>query len=349
MRLDRSRIDEGVYQRCLDAEQACQRGDGQAAVALARAAARMAVDDGRPLTIGCAFLYLAYMRESSQLEAERRLAADDGDTAIAWLKRDEHHRALAEMIKARILLNAAQARAAVEHYQQAAHLLTRLEAVARRQNQLNAARDYKDLRRAVTNALQHIPIDAPDDQLDRATPYRPPTLPAVGKYLAIPMRVAWSEGQPIGIALMPSPRGIAPDFIEVTYVWVDGKPYTIQPLDADPNVRKSFRLRPGEPYVALQVKVENGSDDAEARFALVRRTDRPDQSPQYIVVVDPISQRAWIDGAESDATSVRTVGLDRYWQMYDGAEPRAYDDSELRIVGVVEALLLPAPQDAVTD
>ncbi len=349
MRLDRRRIDAGVYQHCLEAEQVCQRGEGRAAVALARAAARLAVDDGQPLTIGCAFLYLAYIRESSQIEAERRRAADDCDTAIQWLKRDDHHCALAEMIKARVLLNTAQARAAIEHYGQAAYLLARLAARARRQNQSNIARDYKDLRRAVTNAMQHIPIDAPGDHPDRAQHHPPTELPVLSKYLAIPMRVSWAEGQPIGIALMPSPRGVAPDFIEVTYVWVGGKPYTIQPLDADPNVRKSFRLRPGEPYVALQVKVENGPDEDEERFALVRRTDRPDQSPQYIVVVDPISQRAWIDGAESDATSVRTVGLDRYWQISDGAEPRAYDDSELRIVGVVEAMLLPAPQDTTTN
>jgi hypothetical protein len=309
----------------------------------------MAVDGGQALSIGCAFLYLATVRESSQIESEHRRAAHDCDTAIKWLERDDTHCALAEMIKARILLDTAQARAAVEHYRQAAQLLTRLEARARRQNQPNQVRDYKDLLRAVTNAMQHIPIDALDDQPEPAQPNYSAALPAFGEHLAMPMRVSWSEGQPIGIALMPSPRGVAPDFIEVTYVWVGGKPYTIQPLDADPNARKSFRLHPGEPYVALQVKVENGSDDDEERFALVRRTDRPDQSPQYIVVVDPVSQRAWIDGAESDATSVRTMGLDRYWQIDDGAEPHAYDDSELRIVGVVEAMLLPAPQDAANE
>ncbi len=346
-RFDRSQIDDGIYQRCLEAEQLCQHGDAPQAIYLARTAAQVAVSAGQPLAIGFTFLYLAYVRESSQIESERRLAARDCDTAIKWLKRDDHHCALAELIKARILVNTGRWTAAIAPYQHALRLLLRLAKRCQRQNRPD--KPYWELYSAVAKQVQRLQLESPrDDRYEQRKTQHAPASPP-GQPFTIPMRVSWSEGQPVGIALIPSPRGVAPDYVEVTRVWVGGKPYAIQTLDAETNAPSSFKLQPGQPYVAVRVKSDNGTRDEIDCFVLVRRTDRPDQSPQYIVVVDPISQRAWIDDAESNATSVRVTGLDRQWQIRDGSQSPVYDESDLHIVGVVEALLLPAPQDTAND
>jgi hypothetical protein len=136
-------------------------------------------------------------------------------------------------------------------------------------------------------------------------------------------QLIWPEPEPIGWQLAPfvtiagpepKPTGPALDYIEITQVTIQGQPYAIEPLYSD---RRSLRLQTGQSYIPLQVVTDGGP-----YYALVRRQDHIDAAEQFAVM----------------------RGKDRVWTAHlpeDTSEAVTYTDRDIRIIGVIEAVLTP--------
>ncbi len=350
-RLDLSLIDADIHKRCVDAERLCRQREVQTAIHAARAAANLAVAAGEPLTIGAAFLYLAVVRHSSGLKNERDAAPIDGSTAIGWLKRNDHQWAIASLIQARFLLNDGRSTAALEYYQQAAMVLIRLAKRSAYNKQPTQERTYWELQRAVARELRRVQIEPGDDDRTARLPsrygirrYSQPGRRVSPFKFTIPARVIWPDDRRTGLGLLPPSSGSAPDFLEISYLTLQGRRFSIQPIDTA-LAGEVYHMRSRQVYAFLQIEPDQPDIEDEC-YVIVRQQSRPDQNRQYLVIVDTAHQQAWIDSAESAAphTQVHIIGLGREWNIHDGSETEL-DDDPLRVFGVVEAILRVPPDD----
>lgn len=336
--LDPSKTDATVLQFCLEAEQQSHAGNHWQAIRLAQAAASAAVSLGQPLTIGAAFLYLAVVRHKSGEPVEHEAARQDCATAITWLKRDPHQRAIAEIIQSQLLVDDRPSSLALESLQRAEDLLVDLAQRSRHGNQLIQERKYWNLHRSVSKSArlqrQHVRVKEPPVTSDDCS------TPQYRVYLEshVPVPIVWPTDGLMGLGLVTLPGTVAPDYIDLSSLSIDGQRYYVESMSRAYG-GEPFRLYPRQPYVILELVTNKVSEPP--CYVLVRRHDRPDQEHQYLIIVDPAHEVAWVDAAESTAphTFVHIVGAGREWHIRDGSVADRAEETGLWVYGIVEAIM----------
>jgi hypothetical protein len=148
-------------------------------------------------------------------------------------------------------------------------------------------------------------------------------------------RLIWPPTEPpLVFDALPNTTGLMPESLSIRQLSVQNRIYDVMPLSGD----KPVQLRPRQNYWIAPLE---GATQGE--LALVREEVKPDQVEQFVVVSEPAARHVWIDKAESTDvfTRVHVIGAEREWAISDFS-PDRLDISEPRIIGIVEAILIPS-------
>jgi hypothetical protein len=366
-RLNRDNFDTNLHNRCISAQNLAHRGEMQQAIVLIgdiiRAAAwssnstkdNSSEDIKLHTTQGMVFLYAAYIRHLAG-ETQRNAAYLDGETANKWLKMDQHNLAIARLVQARILLEDDKSLEAIEHYRQASTTLAELIENCIRTRQERKQRDYEILQRSVKDVLEQIQFSKlsasqPDNTLP--LPSRPPirkipqetsAAPRVSQPPKHPVllrglehtHLIWPEPEPVSWEPIPredesktiAQKDTPIDYAEINQVSLNGRAYLIEPVYSD---QGCFRAQAGQSYISLQI-----ADDAEEAYVLVKQQAHSAEGPeQAFVVMSSNPKRVWITMDLPDPDE-KIIG-ERHWDYSD--------ESQITIIGLVEAILKPAKED----
>jgi hypothetical protein len=151
----------------------------------------------------------------------------------------------------------------------------------------------------------------------------------------ISQRLIWPPKEPpLVIDAPPGMTGLMPDFLGVRQLSVQNRVYNVKPLVGDEPVQ----LRPRQNYWVVPLE---GAEHGE--LVLVREQARPDQAEQFVVVSEPTALHVWIDKADATEgfTHLHSLGAEREWIVRD-TTPEHLDLSTPRIIGIVEAILIPS-------
>jgi uncharacterized protein YjbI with pentapeptide repeats len=146
-------------------------------------------------------------------------------------------------------------------------------------------------------------------------------------------RLVWSPAEPsLVIDIPPGMASQTPDILSIRQLSVQNRVYDVKPLTGDEPVQ--LRLR--QSYLVMPLE---GASRGE--LALVREQSQPDQVKQFVVVNDPTQHTVWIDIAETtdNFKHISIIGANRTWNIPNYKTKSSED--ELKIVGIVEAILTP--------
>jgi hypothetical protein len=368
--IDTRRVDPEILVRCKEAHHWLRHNEIDKALDLAQTTARLAararsvnkrdiaVEALRRTSTGIALLYLAYLRHLSTVPAERARALLTGQTALTWLAHDDYHRALAEVVLARIAWEEERFEAAVSNYQAALPRLDKLIAVQHRRSNSLLENEYQQLKQAAQQAARRVPL------ADRPTP---PQLsqPLEEKQdrdwldqIEIPAELIWTNIDLAGMQLMPvqsAERNVAIlsqhvkllpdklDYLEIDRLSIGGQHYQI--LAPEP-ARGKFRMQTSKPNYAFQFAAARGQQQpGQPCFALVRSHDRTLPPDWPIVILIPAEQRALLVRSQPPASPL-IIG-ERVWAFQDGVETKTYNEDDVQIAGAVVALLTPLDSPAI--
>lgn len=360
-------VDSGrlVRQRCYDE-----------AMKTAESAVRLAQYD---YTLhGVTLLYQSHARLASHQPRYEQLAVRDCDRAVRNLSLTPFNQAIAQLIRGQVELQCkdhdCQA-AALPYFNKAAMLLQKLAQNEHERNHVQQAEYCRQLHTLVSKQIAELSLEITtvprieiaekqEAPVPPATPFVPPIsveqpvprqadqpvptahaetaseqlVPDTPPLRAVPRRVrlVWPAPEPIGMEFAPITGMAAPDYVEVSQIAIHDQPYRIEPITPTVSNRSAFRLRAHQPYLVVPLHDQN-----YGHYALVRPQPRPEQSHQFIAVDDPATHDTWIDEAEftEPYTRIHIVGADREWMIHDGTETDPYQPDELRIIGIVEAIL----------
>ena len=323
---------------CIEGESLCRRRAYARAAEVVEHALQMAGSDlGR---CEVTLLYRACVRFCAQPAAPDQPLLLHSERAIRSLSLEPHNHLIAQLVHARLAYELGEGNTALNQYYRATDSLRRLIDTSIQQNNRSQLAFYQDTLDQVTGTIDRLvealaqvpqpttPQPAPKPvQPEPVAPVEPaqpqpepqPTRPTPSPLpgLDVPIRLVWPTPDPIGVELMPTIEGDAPDYVEVSRLALNGQPYAIQPVEATAQQAGAIQIQHGQQYMAYALADDGG------RYALVRRQPKSDQAQQTIAVTDPSEQRAWIDLSESTAPF-----------------------PSVRIIGVVEAILTPIAADA---
>jgi hypothetical protein len=303
-------------------------------------------------------LYLSYARLCTTRPDQITQAARDCDRAIRALGLSTYNYAIANLIRGQMELqvNGVTGRSsALRYFQRASEVLDKLRIEETQYNRANRAETCAALKQQVDRHVQQLmqkmtepaPVKVPPKQ----PPYRPPMPPPLPPEEPVPFpqevpaEIPWGERlisqrliwppqePPLVIDAPPGMTGLMPDFLGIRQLSVRNRVYDVTPLIGDDPVQ----LRPRQNYWVASLE---GAQHGE--LVLVREQVRPDQTEQFVAVSTPTERRVWIDKAEStdNLTHIHILGAEREWVMRDFS-PEHLDMSEPRILGIVEAILVP--------
>jgi tetratricopeptide (TPR) repeat protein len=320
-----------VIKLCLDAESLRRRRHyPQAAAAVQKA---IAAANRNFALLGIALLYSSWIRLAQRSPQTEQQARRECNRAIRNLSLDAHNQIVARLVGAQLELEIGQIDEALTHFYQAGKILQKLQLDARERGQSELLKEYSELDKAVTaqiEAISQAATEVPPVAIPEKTAAEPARI-----QLDIPTRLVWPEANPIGLEFASISGGIAPEYIEISQLPINGRTFAVQPIGAFADDANALRVQRGQKYLALQV--EGRSD----QYVLVRRQDRPDQDQQLVAVVNQAQRGAWVDESHSEQPydHVHIIGAEREWTINDGSESTSYAEAELHIIGVVEALL----------
>lgn len=359
--IDTARVDPDIMARCQEALRLRYRGKTDQALELGRTVVYLAVrtrcvdkrdiaaEMRRRTSTGIALLYLAYIRYLSNSPRAQLTA----QMAITWLKHDDHHHGLAELVIGRLMLEQGQADMAVEHYRAALAIWANLIDFQQRKHSLSKEREYVQIHETTQQAIRNIWL--PDrrsavsaDLLGEETP-EPDWLDRV----QIPSALVWSGDDPVGLQLMPMQSAernraiLSPnfkpvpgtlDYIDIEQVSLNSQSYQI---DVAQQIGGKFRMYISQPYYAFQfVAAHYPPQPGEPCYALVRQFDRPPRFDYPIVILIPEDKQAWLVSSQPAGAAETIIG-EREWIFHEGG-PKI-TESKVRVVGVVVAILTPLP------
>jgi hypothetical protein len=359
--LDVNHPDPAVSARLHEAQNLLDKGQAVQAIELGRVVSRLAVravtadkrsaalEAQRRSVVGSAFLHLAYLRSQTQLPGEQELAVHDARVAVTWLSHDEERLVLAELILALIAQYDRKTLIAVEYLRRARALLDKLIAERQHQGKNDQAAKYQRLRVQVIHNITRLPLPRPPAE------EQPSIDQSILRQLPIPARLVWlgvdppgvqlmtvfdTIGSPASVTLLPKPLKeihYTLDSIEVDQVSIDGRPYRVQGILEQAGGK--FQFQTGQPYYAYAL-ADVARRPGGASHVLVRRQTQPVlPSSQPIVIIEPVKQQAWL--VESNPSSDPNIIGARQWIINDGTETLTYREANVRVVGVVEAVLTP--------
>jgi hypothetical protein len=335
------------------AEGLCRLRQYTPAIAVAENATRMVHTD--PWLLGGTLLYLSYARMCSDLPDQVRQALRDCDRAIRALGLSSYNYALAHLIRGQMDLHiyGVTGRAnALRYFQRASDVLDKLRYEETQYNRTERVKRCTDLKDQADRQIKHLHQKLTTPTEVKVPPKRrapqPPsiepdtteTLPQA-EPIGVPLderlimqRLIWPPAEPaLVIDMPPGSFGLMPDFLGIRQLSVKDRVYDVKPLVGSEPVQ----LRPRQKYWIVPL-----ADSPRGELALVREQVRPDQTEQFVAVSDPTEPRVWIDkvGATEDFTHLHIVGAEREWIIRD-ASPEHLDLSAPRIIGIVEAILVP--------
>jgi hypothetical protein len=360
--IDIRRVDPEVLLRCKEAHHWLRRNDIDKALELAQTTVRLAararsiqkrdiaVEDMRRTSTGIALLYLAYLRHLSAAPAEWARALLTGQTALTWLAYDDYHRALAELILARLAWEEERFEASAGHYQAALPRLDKLIAVQHRRSNSSLENEYQQLKQAAQQAMRRVPLAKRPAPPQLA---QPPAESGEQDWLdqiELPAELIWTHIDLAGMQLMPvqsAERNVAIlsqhvkllpdklDYLEIERLSIGGQHYQI--LAPEP-ARGKFRMQTSQPYYAFQfAAAREQQQPGQPCFALVRSHDRTLPPEWPIVILIPAEQRALLVRNQPPASPL-IIG-ERVWVFQDGADAKTYHEDDVQIAGAVVALL----------
>lgn len=351
---------DDALQLCAEADSLCRRRRYDAAIEVAERAAHLARNHYERL--GVALLYLSSIRASAHQAGQAEQAQRDCERAVRALSTQPHNYVIAQMIRGQIELEideSANREAALDEFGMAHFSLQKLILDSREHNRAQHTALYRSLEKSLTARIEHLstaladvePIEVAPKQpsadqstpvpafADQATiPTRPGQATPPPIKLAVPTKLIWPSTELPSIEVVAAIGGATFDFIEVNQLSIEGRDYKVQPIVPVSSGSASLRLQHGQQYMTLQI------DGANDQRVLIRRQDRPDQRRQFIVVADSSQHQAWIDDAESTVPFkvVHIIGAEREWNIRNGSDTSPINENELRIIGIVEAILTPA-------
>jgi tetratricopeptide (TPR) repeat protein len=351
---------DNALQLCRDADSLRRRRRYAEAIDLAKQAVRMSRQNYAEM--GVALLYLGSIRASAHRSADDTQAVRDCERAVRTLSIHPHNRVIAQIIRGQIELEIDEARqaAALVNFDQAYQSLEKLILTTREYNQKKYLPTYRSLETALMNRIGQLstalgvvaPIEVADKEaIDQSTPLpieidqptvqtRPGQATPAPIRLPVPTKLIWPISEPASIEMVTPIGGALLDAIEINELEIEGRHYKVNPIVPVSGSGGSLRLQHGMRYVTFQI------DGANDQRVLVRSQNRLDQKRQFVVVTDPSQRAAWIDDAESTAPfkAVHIIGAERKWNLRDGSELTPLPENELRIIGVVEAILTPVAE-----
>jgi hypothetical protein len=279
-----------------------------------------------------------------------------GQLAVTWLNYDEHHRLLAELVLARLMLEEDRADVAAEHYRAALSILAKLINFHHRKNNSTKENEYSQLYQTTQQALNHLWLrdrrSTTALELLAEETHEPDWLDRV----QIPSRLIWPGDDPVGLQLMPMQSAernraiLSPnfkpvpgtlDYIEIEQVSFNNQSYQI---DVVHQLGGKFRMHVSQPYYAFQfAAAHDPPQPGEPCYALVRQFDRPPRSDYPIVILIPEDKQAWLVSSQPAGAAETIIG-EREWIFYEGGPKIA--ESKVQVVGVVVAILTPLPAQA---
>ena len=359
--IDPGRVDPEIMARCQAALRLYYRGkpalaleQGQATILIAAKARcidkrNFAAETRRRISIGVALLYLTYIRHLSDTPRIQLT----GQLAITWLRQDDHHHGLAELIMGRVLLERGQTAAAVEHYRAAAVIFSRLIETRYHKHKLLEEKTYIQLYETTQEIIRGIQL--PDQP--RAIPVQPLAEDFSGASwldrVSIPSKLVWPGDYPAGLQLMsmqttghnqvillpkfePVPGGF--DYMDVEQISLNNRLYQI---NAARQPDGKFRMHASQPYYTFQfATMHDPPQPGELCYALVRQFDGPSRSDYPIVILISEEKQAWLVSSQPSGAAETIIG-EREWTFYEGG-PRI-SESKVQVVGVVVAILTPVP------
>jgi hypothetical protein len=285
-------------------------------------------------------------------------AARDCDRAIRALGLSTYNYAIANLIRGQMELqvkDTAGRSNALRYFQRASDVLEkqRIEenqynrvAVAERCSKLKkqADRQIKELTQKMTAPAevkippkQHPPKPKTQPSQPAPSEAAPPPPEPIGVPRGdglVMKRLVWPPTEPpLIFDSPPAISGTLPDFLGIRQLSLRNRVYDVLPLVGDEPVQ----LRSRQNYWIVPIE---GAQRGE--LALVREQTRPDQTEQFIAMGEPTQPRVWIDKAKAtdNFTHIHTLGAERDWVIRD-LSPDHLDMSEPRIIGIVEAILVP--------
>jgi hypothetical protein len=345
---------------CAEADSLRRRRRYAAAIEVAERAAHMTRNHYDRL--GVALLYLSSIRASAHQAGQAEQAQRDSERAVRALSTQPHNHVIAQMIRGQIELEIdadANREAALDEFGAAHHSLQELILDSREHNRTQHTALYRSLEKSLTVQIEHLsaalaevePIEVAPKQTsadqstpvpafaDQATiPTRPGQATPPPIKLAVPTKLIWPSTELPSIEVVATVGGAPLDSMGISELSIGGRAYKVHPIVPVSSSSGSLRLQHGQQYVTLQIE---GANDQRV---LIRRQERPDQRRQFIVVADSSKHQAWIDDAESimPFKVVHIIGAEREWNIRDGSDTSLINENELRIIGIVEAILTPA-------
>lgn len=328
------------------------------AIKAAEAAAQMAHRDYGLL--GVTLLYLSNARVALHVPDEGQQAIRDCDRAIRSLGQTPFNQAIAHVIRSQIesQLETSDCQSGLVYLERAKKILQRSMNDELEHNHREQYQKFKNLHDSVSNqiaelssrlakveprtiAAQHGTLIQSARRIPSASEHSAPTppqgtLPPIN--LPILTRVVWPVPElAAGFELVPHANRLAPDYFEVNHLSIDEQLYRIEPVAPVTVNTDKFRVHTKQPYLIVPLL-----DASHGQFAIVRRTNRPDQPRQYVIVDDRSKRGAWVDEAESDDsyTHIHIIGDGRKWIIQEDAELDPISLGEPHIIGIVEAILV---------
>ncbi len=346
-----------AIQLSLEADRLCRLRQYKPAIEVAESATRLVPTD--PWLLGDTLLYLSYARLCSALPDQVRQATRDCDRAIRALGLSTYNYALANLIRGQMELEihgVTGRSSALRYFQRASEVLEKMRLEEMQYNRSARAAHCVELKAKADQQIRHLtqkmskpaevkvppkqqpaqqPVVEPPPALEEAVtplPEGPVEMP-LGDGLIL-KRLIWPPTEaPLVIDAPPGMTGLMPDFLGIRQLSVRHRVYDVRSLSGDEPVQ----LRPRQNYWVAPLE---GAEHGE--LVLVREQLRPDQAEQFVAVSAPTQRRVWIDKAEAtdNFRHIRILGDDREWVMLDFS-PEHLDMNEPRILGIVEAILIP--------
>jgi len=198
------------------------------------------------------------------------------------------------------------------------------------------------------------------------------TVPASGAAspldLHIPTRLVWPVPDTVGLGLAPVYGGFATDqnsggfevsdnaldYVEVNQLSINGRLYTVHPINSLSGSSGALRLHRDQQYITFQINGNGEKNRHSDQYVLVRRQEHLDQAGQAVVITAPSVRRVWITRnvppkivGGIDNTTANTQ-VKRQWDFGD-SETTSFSREEIRITGVVEAVLTPVAEPPQSD
>jgi hypothetical protein len=360
--IDLKQVDPQIILRCKEAYHALQRGlkanddpgQVQRALAQVRAAVQLAAantpvdkraitaDQRRRSTIGAALLYQAYLQH---LAGDGSAAILTAQTAQSWLRHDEYHLLLGQLLVARLAHDDDLPDLEQRAYQAALPLLDKMIERQHRKRNVQLKAEYVEVQQAVQRALSRLSLR------NLSVPGTVAETPAAHwlDRLPLPAELIWPGSDLIGLQLTPTHSAdqhtailshqanpaATLDYIETDTLSLEQHTYRLRSPVGD-----KFRLAAGQLYYVFQLMTNKPAAPDQPSHVLVRPRDRIPAPDAPLVLMTSVRRRAWLVESRP-ATPAATVIGERQWKIQDGAETLTYNESDIDIVGAVVALLIP--------